>query len=130
MDTSVIVSTYNQPAWLENVLRGYLHQELKDFELLVADDGSGEDTRRLIREFAGRSPFPIRHLWHEDQGYRRSVILNAAILASRGEYLIFSDGDCVPRRDFVATRYSGAPGFGGSSPSRQTREKNGQGGRS
>jgi len=101
VETSVIISTYNQPSWLEKVLWGYLRQEVRDFELLVADDGSGEDTRRLIGEFARSSPFPIRHLWHEDQGYRRSVILNAAILASRGQYLIFSDGDCIPRADFV-----------------------------
>lgn len=101
MKISVIVSTYNQPAWLEKVLAGYTRQNRQDFELIIADDGSREDTRGLIADFAGRSPFPIRHLWHEDHGYRRSIILNAAILASTGEYLIFSDGDCIPRQDFV-----------------------------
>ena len=101
METSVIVSTYNQPAWLETVLLGYLRQDRHDFELLIADDGSREETGDLIRELSGESPFPIRHIWHEDQGYRRSIILNAAILASRGDYLIFSDGDCIPRQDFV-----------------------------
>ena len=101
MDVSVIVSTYNQPLWLEKVLLGYSRQDFTDFELLIADDGSGEETRRLIAGFAGRSEFPIRHIWHEDQGYRRSIILNAAILASGGRYLVFSDGDCIPRRDFV-----------------------------
>jgi glycosyltransferase involved in cell wall biosynthesis len=103
MDVSVIVSTYNQPAWLEKVLHGYVAQDFRDFELIVADDGSGEDTRDLISRFARCSPFPIRHLWHEDHGYRRSIILNAAILASRGGYLVFSDGDCIPRKDFVRT---------------------------
>jgi len=103
VNVSVIVSTYNQPAWLEKVLLGYSRQDFGDFELVIADDGSGEETRRLIAGFAEKSGFPIRHIWHEDQGYRRSIILNAAILASRGEYLIFSDGDCIPRRDFVRT---------------------------
>jgi glycosyltransferase involved in cell wall biosynthesis len=103
MDISVIVSTFNQPAWLEKTLTGYLHQDEDDFELLVADDGSGAETRRLVAGFAGACPFPLRHIWHEDRGYRRSDILNAAILASRGRYLVFSDGDCVPRRDFVRT---------------------------
>ena len=103
MDISVIVSTYDKPAWLEKVLWGYSRQDLRDFELIVADDGSGEETRRLIARFAERSDFPIRHLWHEDQGYRRSVILNAAILAARTGYLLFSDGDCIPRHDFVRT---------------------------
>ena len=98
---SVIVSTYNQPAWLEKVLAGYSGQDYREFELIIADDGSREETRKLIRDFAEKSDFPIRHVWHEDQGYRRSIILNAAILASQGEYLVFSDGDCIPREDFV-----------------------------
>ncbi len=102
MNTSVILSTYNQPAWLEKVLLGYSRQDFRGFELIIADDGSGEETRDLIAGFAEESDFPIRHIWHEDLGYRRSIILNAAILASRGEYLVFSDGDCIPRRDFVA----------------------------
>jgi glycosyltransferase involved in cell wall biosynthesis len=101
VDVSVIVSTYNQPAWLQKVLLGYARQDFRDFELIIADDGSREDTRRLIADFSGRSGFPIRHLWHEDHGYRRSIILNAAILASKGSYLVFSDGDCIPREDFV-----------------------------
>ncbi len=103
MKVSVIVSTYNQPAWLEKVLWGYSRQDFQDFELIVADDGSREETRNLIRRAAGEVAFPLRHLWHEDQGYRRSVILNAAILASGGDYLVFSDGDCIPRLDFVRT---------------------------
>jgi len=101
MDVSVIVSTYNKPEWLEKVLWGYRQQEHTGFELILADDGSRKETRDLILDFAKESPFPIRHLWHSDEGYRRSLILNAAILASRGRYLIFSDGDCIPRRDFV-----------------------------
>jgi len=103
VNTSVIVSTYNQPAWLEKVLLGYSGQDTRDFELVIADDGSGEETRKLLARFQEKSDFPIRHVWHEDEGYRRSIILNAAILASRGEYLVFSDGDCIPRRDFVRT---------------------------
>ncbi len=103
MEVSVIVSTYNQPAWLGKVLLGYSHQDWTGFELIIADDGSAEETRDLIARFAAEVPFPVRHLWHEDQGYRRSRILNAAILASKGAYLVFSDGDCIPRRDFVAT---------------------------
>ena len=98
---SVILSTYRSPRWLEKVLWGYLCQSRRDFELVVADDGSGEATARVIRAYANRS-VPVRHVWQRDDGFRKSRILNRAIEAARGDYLLFSDGDCIPRRDFVA----------------------------
>ncbi|MGB0371005.1 MAG: glycosyltransferase family 2 protein [Opitutales bacterium] len=99
---SVIISTYNNPAWLEKVLWGYAHQEDRNFEIVIADDGSGEETRMLIQRFENDSSFPeMQHVWHEDRGFRKSVILNKATVAARGEYLIFTDGDCIPRSDFI-----------------------------
>jgi len=99
---SVVVSTYNQPDWLEKVLLGYAAQTFRDFELVVADDGSRDDTRWRIDALRPRLPFPLRHVWHPDDGFRKCVILNRAIEASRADYLVFSDGDCVPRADFLA----------------------------
>lgn len=99
---SVIISTYNQPEWLEKVLIGYACQDRHDFELVIADDGSGPATRQCVDEWRTRVPFPIRHVWQEDQGFRKCRALNLAILASTGDYLIFSDGDCIPRDDFVS----------------------------
>jgi len=106
MNVSVICSTYNQPKWLENVLVGYLYQQNHDFELLIADDGSARETADLIRRYAADAPFPIRHIWHEDRGYRRSIVLNHAVVASEGDWLVFVDGDCIPRHDFVETHRS------------------------
>jgi glycosyltransferase involved in cell wall biosynthesis len=101
---SVILSTYNQPEWLRKTLLGYAAQTRADFEIVVADDGSGEDTARVLAATAARFPhLELRHVWHPDRGFRKTVILNRAVLASRAEYLIFSDGDCIPRRDFIAT---------------------------
>ena len=97
----VIISTYNNPAWLEKCLWGYLYQTRPADEIIIADDGSTDDTRRLIDSFKGR--LPIRHVWHEDEGFRKSRILNSALMAATADYLIFTDQDCVPRRDFVAT---------------------------
>lgn len=100
---SVILSTYEQPRWLELVLWGYARQSHRDFEILVADDGSGPDTADVIDRMRERTGLRLRHLWHEDLGFRKCAILNHAVRAARGDYLIFSDGDCVPRHDFVAT---------------------------
>lgn len=102
MDISVIISTYNSPRWLEKVIWGYEAQEFRDFELVIADDGSGEETRQLIDNYRESSDLTIRHQWHEDRGFRKCGIMNAAIGDASGQYLVFSDGDCIPRSDFLA----------------------------
>ena len=101
MNITVIASTYNAEEWLEKVLLGYRNQSWRDFELIVADDGSRDTTRALVERFAADFPVPLRHVWHEDDGYRRQEILNIAILEARHDYILFTDGDCIPRRDFV-----------------------------
>src|SRR5688572_19117445 len=103
MKVSVIISTYNSPDWLEKVLWGYYLQEHKDFEILIADDGSGEETRERINRLRLETNMDMRHIWHEDQGYRRQTILNKAIMEASTSYLIFTDGDCIPRKDFIST---------------------------
>jgi glycosyltransferase involved in cell wall biosynthesis len=102
MKISVVVSTYNAEEWLEKVLIGYSCQTYRDFELVIADDGSRPSTKALVDRYAASYPVPIRHLWHEDQGYRRQEILNIAIVKASHEYIIMTDGDCIPREDFVA----------------------------
>lgn len=100
---SVVFTTYNQPDWLANTLLGFAAQDRSDFEVLVADDGSGEATRALVESLRPRLPYVLRHLWQPDEGFRKCRILNRAIVESRGDYLVFTDGDCIPRRDFVST---------------------------
>ncbi|WP_242094677.1 glycosyltransferase family 2 protein [Aestuariivivens sediminicola] len=99
---SVIISTYNQPQWLEKVLWGYQVQTFKDFEIVIADDGSNAETKVLIDSFKKNSPLEIKHVWQPDQGFQKTKILNKAIVASAYDYLIFTDGDCIPRNDFVS----------------------------
>ena len=112
MKVSVVISTYNSPEWLEKVLWGYECQSYKGFELVIADDGSGEATRDIIDHFKDRSSLDIIHVWHEDRGFQKSEILNKAIQAATTDYLIFSDGDCIPRKDFVAVHVkNAAPGY-------------------
>lgn len=103
MFVSIILSTYNQPLWLDKVLYGYSLQSHPDFEVVIADDGSGEETFEVIERYKKQSRLKIKHIWHEDDGFRKCNILNKAIIESSSEYLIFSDGDCIPRTDFVET---------------------------
>lgn len=98
---SVIVTTYNQPEWLRKTLWGYELQTEKNFELIIADDGSGEETQKVVNEFKESTSLNVIHVWHPDNGFQKCQILNKAILQSNSDYLIFTDGDCVPRNDFV-----------------------------
>lgn len=99
---SVILSTYNQPQWLEKVLWGYSCQGDSNFEIVIADDGSADETRTLIDTMRQQTSLVIKHVWQEHQGFGKSRILNKATIEASGDYLIFSDGDCIPRADFVA----------------------------
>jgi glycosyltransferase involved in cell wall biosynthesis len=101
MNLSVIISTYDNPRALQKCLWGYACQSRTDFEVLIADDGSAAETGNLIARFARQTPLPITHLWQEHRGFGKSRILNRAIRRAAGEYLVFTDGDCLPRRDFV-----------------------------
>lgn len=106
----VIVTTYEQLLHLRRALRGYLRQTVHDFSLVVADDGSGPDTRSFLQEFAAEAAsrgIPFEHCWQEDAGFRRASIQNEAARRGRGEdLLIFSDGDCIPPAHFVERHLS------------------------
>ena len=112
MRISVILSTYNQPAWLEKSIRGFAVQTHRDFELVIADDGSRDETRETIDRLRAETGLSVRHLWHEDLGFRKCTILNRAIVEVQADYLVFTDGDCIPRRDFLSQHASLAePGY-------------------
>ncbi len=109
---SVIVSTYNREDALDAVLRALSRQSDGNFEIIVADDGSGPATARVVGDWTARGAVPIRHVWHEDCGFRLSEIRNRGIQASAGKYLVFIDGDCLARRHFVAShRRLAEPGW-------------------
>lgn len=112
MKVSVIFSTYNSPVWLEKVFWGLSQQTYKDFDVIVADDGSKDDTRALIEQLTSEMDMPIKHVWQPDEGFQKCRILNKAILHSDADYIIFTDGDCILRQDFIATHVAQAePGY-------------------
>jgi glycosyltransferase involved in cell wall biosynthesis len=103
MKISVIVPTYNRPKALGLCLRSLMRQSMLPSEILIADDGSRNDTRDLVREMQKRlqNDIPIRHVWQEDIGFRKPRILNDAVRQSSGDYLIFIDGDCMAHRHYI-----------------------------
>jgi glycosyltransferase involved in cell wall biosynthesis len=98
----VVFTTYNRPHDLERVLAGYARQSFLHFEIVIADDGSGEETRQCIERARRDWRLNIRHVWHEDIGFRKCRILNRAIVETGADYLVFTDGDCIPHPQFVA----------------------------
>ena len=103
MIASVILTTYNEPEWLEKVLWGYSVQEESDFEVVIADDGSGPETKQVLQTMQRKTDLKIKHVWHPDIDFRKTIILNQATVTAESEYLIYSDGDCIPPKDFVGT---------------------------
>jgi len=99
---SVILTTYKREDALGAVLRGLARQSDRAFEIIVADDGSGPATRELVERGASDLDVVLKHVWQADRGFRAGEVRNRAILASRGGYCIFLDGDCIPRPDFIA----------------------------
>lgn len=102
VDTSVIVAVYNNFHWLRLILDALRMQSVKDFEVVIADDGSNAETVASIKEYVASHPeLPIIHAWQPDEGWRKNKSLNNAIRHSHGSYLVFIDGDCIPHPCFV-----------------------------
>ncbi|MCA9033247.1 MAG: glycosyltransferase, partial [Planctomycetaceae bacterium] len=108
LSCGVVLSTYNSPQLLEKVLWGYELQTHAAFDVYIADDGSGQETFDLIDQFRKRGKLRLHHVWHEDDGFRKTEILNKAIEQTSEDYLIFSDGDCIPTPTFVADHLDAA----------------------
>lgn len=99
---SLIVSTADNPLALNLVLEAVSLQSCAPAELLIADDGSDEQTAAVIHRWTSRLPIPTRHFWQPHDGFRKTIILNRTVRAAKGDYLIFLDGDCLPHRHFIA----------------------------
>ena len=109
---SIVVSTYEWPEALDAVLRGFANQADDAFELVVADDGSGAATAEVVDRWRISLGDRLSHVWQDDAGFRLARVRNFGFLAARGDYLVFVDGDCIPRRGFIASiRRAASPGW-------------------
>lgn len=100
-ETSLIVSTYNWPEALNLCLFSIKNQIQLPLEVLIADDGSAEETRILIERMQVDFPVPLIHVWQEDIGFRKSIILNKAIKQASGDYIVQVDGDVILEKHFA-----------------------------
>ena len=98
---SLIISFYNNSELLRIIFAALEQQTFKAFEVVIADDGSSSNVVEDVQKMAESASFPVQHCWHEDNGWRKNIILNQAIVKSKGDYLIFIDGDCIPHCNFI-----------------------------
>ncbi|MBC8119645.1 MAG: glycosyltransferase, partial [Burkholderiaceae bacterium] len=112
MFISVVVATYNRPDALAAVLRSLAKQDDREFEIVVADDGSGRETAVVIEHAQRATQVRLSHVWQQDLGFRLAAARNRATATACGDYLIYLDGDCIVGRHFVrAHRALAEPGW-------------------
>jgi len=102
MKVSLIISTYNNPSSLKKVTASILEQIRLPDEIIIADDGSDEDTSEVVESFSEISSCPVHYVWREDKGFRLAKIRNEAIKQSSGDYIIVLDGDCIVNKHFIS----------------------------
>lgn len=102
---SLVIAVYKKPEFLELVLQSCLNQTFKNFEILIADDGSGDEIRLLLEHYRGKFSYPIVHCWHKDEGFRKTIIVNQSVLRARAEYIVFIDGDCILHHKFIESHW-------------------------
>jgi glycosyltransferase involved in cell wall biosynthesis len=103
---SLIIAVHNKPEFLERTFASLRNQTIKDFEIVIADDGSGKSIPEMILKWNSTFSFPIVHVWQEHKGFRKTIIANKAVERSRSEYLCFIDGDCILHHRFLADHMS------------------------
>lgn len=101
MKTALLISTYNWTKALDLVFRSVQNQTKLPDEILIADDGSTSETKELIEKYSREINILVKHFWQEDKGFRKSKILNKAIVGTDADYIIQVDGDCILDKNFV-----------------------------
>lgn len=102
---SLIIAVYNNATALRYIFSALARQSFKEFEVIIADDGSGKEIADVVNEAKRTHQFRIKHLWHADKGWRKNMMLNYAIQESSTDYLVFIDGDCIPSKHFLKDHF-------------------------
>ncbi len=108
MRISLIISVYKKIRELELLLTALKQQTEKNFDVIIADDGSGDEMKNFVSGFSNECGYGISYITQEDKGFRKNKILNEAVVYSKNDYLVFLDGDCIPHRNFIKAHYANA----------------------
>ena len=101
MKCSLVIMVYNDIKTLTLTFESLKIQTEKDFEVIIADDGSNSDFVSKLQKLISEANFKVKHIWHEDNGWQKEIVMNKAIVASESDYIIFIDGDCIPHKRFI-----------------------------
>lgn len=101
MKTTLIISTYNASVTLNRCLESITRQTVMPDEVVIADDGSGEATKEVIRYWKDRLPCVVKHVWQENKGFRKTIVMNMGFAVCTGDYIIQIDGDIIMERHFI-----------------------------
>lgn len=101
VNPSLIITTYNWPQALRLSVESVWNQTILPKEIIIANDGSKDETRETIEQLRNQSPIPIIHVWHPDEGFQAAKIRNRGIAAASSEYIICVDGDSILERHFI-----------------------------
>jgi len=99
---SLLISTYNRPEALDLCLKTVGQQSVLPAEVVIADDGSTEETALLIKEFQKKFPVPVKHAWHPDEGFRAAAIRNKGLALCTQDYIVQIDGDIIIHPEFIS----------------------------
>ncbi len=101
INVSLIIAVYKRIDFLELVLKSVERQTYRDMEVIIAEDDQDPDIEAFVKRFSSAFPFSVKHVAHEDRGFRKNRILNAAVRVASGKYLVFIDGDCLLHEKFI-----------------------------
>ncbi len=98
---SLVFATYNWPEALSLCLESILSQTVLPAEIVIGDDGSKENTKAVIDAFRKKTTIPVKHVWHKDDGYRKTIIMNEALRQTTNDYIVHTDGDMILHPKFI-----------------------------